>query len=221
MSESTDLRDALGTVRDQGKRGTCLAFAVTAAHEQARRHRRGRLEAELGEELLYWACKEVEGNDSPGIHPSSAAAALVEPGQSAAALWEYDPDRPEPSGSYEPPPDSLAAEAMRHGTLVATAAEPDNLRELLLGGQAVVLVLELWKQFYERHAGELVTPDAGGLLGVAHAVALVGFDDEDKTFLIRNSWGDRWGDSGYARLPYGVLPIAGRGAWITEDDVDP
>jgi C1A family cysteine protease len=34
----------------------------------------------------------------------------------------------------------------------------------------------------------------------AHAVSAVGFDDSG--FLIKNSWGADWGNSGYTILPY-------------------
>ncbi len=85
MSEVADFRPQLGPVRDQGPRGTCLSFAVTAAHEHARRRRRGALLDDLGEEILYWLCKQVDGDSVAGTYPGSAAKALTDTGQSAAA----------------------------------------------------------------------------------------------------------------------------------------
>jgi len=43
-----------------------------------------------------------------------------------------------------------------------------------------------------------------------HCVVLVGYEDDPKlpgggAFLFRNSWGDRWADGGYARMPYALL----------------
>lgn len=35
-----------------------------------------------------------------------------------------------------------------------------------------------------------------------HCVALVGYDDERKAFLVRNSWGTGWGLNGYFWMPY-------------------
>lgn len=35
-----------------------------------------------------------------------------------------------------------------------------------------------------------------------HAVVLVGYDDERKAFLVRNSWGTSWGLNGYFWMPY-------------------
>ena len=33
-------------------------------------------------------------------------------------------------------------------------------------------------------------------------MTVVGYDDEEKHFVIRNSWGPRWGDSGYCYYKY-------------------
>ncbi|MEA3339202.1 MAG: C1 family peptidase [Chloroflexota bacterium] len=46
------------------------------------------------------------------------------------------------------------------------------------------------------------------VLGVGwanHAILLVGWDDSDDCWIIKNSWGQGWGESGYARVKYGDL----------------
>ena len=35
---------------------------------------------------------------------------------------------------------------------------------------------------------------------INHAVVIVGYDSEEKTFKVRNSWGKSWGEEGYFRL---------------------
>lgn len=35
-----------------------------------------------------------------------------------------------------------------------------------------------------------------------HAVTLVGYDDREKDFILRNSWGTGWGLDGYSYFPY-------------------
>src|SRR6266508_4574515 len=79
--EVVDLSAVLGPVRDQGNRGTCLAFATTAGHESTRLSDLGDPRTDLSEELLYWACKQLEGNTSSGTKPAAAARALAETGQ--------------------------------------------------------------------------------------------------------------------------------------------
>lgn len=221
VGETADFRAELGPVRDQGSmRGTCLAFAATAAHEQARRHRRGVLPDDLGEEILYWACKQVDGDQVSGTYPQSAADALANTGQSAAILWPYDGARDDSAAGYTPPPAALDPAVMRRATLHGTSTDLDNLRDLLRDQHAVVLGIELWPQFFASHGGDLDIPVPLDLLGDAHAVAIVGFDDDRQELLLRNSWGDSWGDVGHGRLPYAALALVCRGAWILEDDID-
>jgi len=45
-------------------------------------------------------------------------------------------------------------------------------------------------------------PEPGEKVLGGHAVALVGFDDKNKEFIVRNSWGSNWGDRGYFYMPY-------------------
>jgi C1A family cysteine protease len=38
-----------------------------------------------------------------------------------------------------------------------------------------------------------------------HGVMVVGYDDETKRFIVRNSWGTKWADGGYFEMPYAYL----------------
>ncbi len=42
---------------------------------------------------------------------------------------------------------------------------------------------------------------------VNHAVVLVGWNDTDGAWILRNSWGPFWGESGYMRIGYGVSNV--------------
>jgi len=217
---AADISAELGPARDQGQRGTCLAFAASAVHEQARLRRRGEPRLELGQELLYWRCKQIDEDGLEGTVPSSMASALLDPGQSAAALWPYDGARDESGAEFTPPAAALEASALRHASLRDTSASVERIRELLVDGQAVILGVRLWEQFFEDHRGELITPSSTELLPGGHAVAVVGFEEQAEWFLIRNSWGEDWGDRGHARLPEAALKEIALGAWVVEDDID-
>ena len=41
-----------------------------------------------------------------------------------------------------------------------------------------------------------------------HAVLAVGYDDPTSRFIVRNSWGDKWGNAGYFTMPYDYLTDA-------------
>jgi Papain family cysteine protease len=221
VNRARDLSSALGPVRDQGGRGTCLAFAVTAVHEQARRRRRGAWDESLGEEILYWACKQLDGDGTAGTSPSSVGYVLRLNGQSAGELWPYNGNREETSADYTPPAEAFDESRMRRATLRATSRGLDDLRARVDDGHAIVLGLEMWEGFFAAPGGVLAAPSAMDLIGEGHAVALVGYDDRAQSLLIRNSWGSSWGQYGHGWLSYDSLPVVLRGAWMLEDDLDP
>ncbi len=49
---------------------------------------------------------------------------------------------------------------------------------------------------------------------VNHGVVLVGWDDNEGVWIMRNSWGSGWGESGYMRIPYGCSSIGYAAAYV-------
>lgn len=47
-----------------------------------------------------------------------------------------------------------------------------------------------------------------------HAVNIVGWDDAKEAWLIRNSWGEEWGEDGYMWLKYGTNGIGTGASWV-------
>jgi len=47
-----------------------------------------------------------------------------------------------------------------------------------------------------------------------HVVVLIGWDDERQAWLIKNSWGEEWGEQGYGWVAYGSNNIGRFAAWI-------
>ncbi len=207
-------------VRDQGMRGTCLAFAATAVHEHARHRRRARVCDQLSVELLFWRCKQLDGYPADdGTTFQAARAALSDPGQSAEALWPYD-DARDHTANYDAPTEALGADELRRATMEPIAAELGAVRVALEAGHSLVVGIELWDGFYDCGSADLPAPNAD-LDGAGHAVCLVGFDEDRRSVKVRNSWGTRWGEHGYAWLSVDALPEVLREAWTADDDLDP
>jgi len=54
---------------------------------------------------------------------------------------------------------------------------------------------------------------------VNHAIVIVGWDDSKKAYLVKNSWGEHWGEKGYVWVEYGCNNIGFGTAWIAVEQV--
>jgi hypothetical protein len=71
--------------------------------------------------------------------------------------------------------------------------------------------------FYTSGVYKHVTGDVEG----GHAVVIVGYNDADQAFIVRNSWGPEWGEGGYFRIAYTDVSGVGRSNYaITLADPD-
>lgn len=187
-----DLRGACQSIRDQGDRATCLACATSDAH--AMFHGCAPLSAEF---LFFHAIQMATvGNLTDGITFDEAAAALRRKGQPAEQEWPYSPKQPSP---WVPP----AVTKLWHGGLGLGAADAATLIvHLLKDGQPAVLGVRMSAEFLSPAAPNFVIPAAGAGFG-GHAVLVVGLGRDSagqQHLLIRNSWGNSWGDAGHAWL---------------------
>ena len=208
-----DLRPLLPAVRDQGQRGTCLAFAVTAAHELARAAgAAGAAVAEdLSEEALYWGCKVVDGNWRSGSRCASAATALAATGQPLEAVWPYDPARL--AGTAYAPPTPPTADWYRSG-LATTPIDAADIRTEIESGRPVLLGVTVFDTFFRPVGGRIEAPATTDPARGGHAVLAVGHDAG--ALLIRNSWGTTWALAGYAWLSDEYTARHLREAWVIQ-----
>lgn len=200
--DAIDHRSRLSPIRDQGERGTCVAFATTAGNELLRRP-----DIDLSEEFLYWSCKQRDGFPGEGTNMVTAIVALQEVGQPLEQYFPYISHCSCVPGDYKPSAHAFTnalefriANGQRHPLRVG------ELQRRLIQGQAVVLVLRLHPSFYRTSGGSIPRPEREDYDLGAHAVLVVGYHgkvtESEGYFILRNSWGEEWGDSGYGYLPY-------------------
>ena len=183
-----DYRSALGPVRDQGARPTCLAHASTTAHE----HARGSTLPLSPEYLHYFA--STDKNPEEGVDFPEVSRALFDPGQPREADCPYQPNDPSPG--WAPPADLTLYR--RQST--SRDRNPDEVEALLDAGRLPVLGIATTSAFYDPTPPWVISP-LGSIVGL-HAVLAVGIGTVStaRRFLIRNSWGNAWADAGHAWL---------------------
>lgn len=84
--------------------------------------------------------------------------------------------------------------------------EEEDLAELRLSlskGLPVIFGMMVPKSYYAIGADGLMTmPSADEPRLGGHAQLVVGYDDDKEVFIVRNSWGEEFGDKGYSYIPY-------------------
>jgi C1A family cysteine protease len=218
--DRVDYRSRLQLIRDQGERPTCLAFAVTSAHEDARASEENHHNEDLSEEALYWGCKTIDGNPSPGSRFESAASALRRWGQPNENVWPYDP-AVDDSRPRSLPPGVLVTNEWYRRQMQPIATALEDVKAQLVASQLVLMGLTLTYGFFVPIRGRIRDPLPAEATFGGHAVVAVGFDQMDRTvtphFIIRNSWGFSWGDDGYGYLPYGYFNRYAISCWVTTE----
>jgi C1A family cysteine protease len=208
------MRALLPPVLDQGQRGTCVAFAVTAAHEIARAAGTA-VSEDLSEEALYWGCKVIDGNWRTGTSFDSAAAAISTTGQPLEAVWPYEPRRR--AGVRYDPPSKPTADWHTSG-LDKAILDLASVRTELDAGRPVVLGLTLFDTLFRPSPdGRINAPAVGSSTRGKHAVLAVGHDTG--ALLIRNSWGTTWALGGYGWLSNDYAEQHLLEVWVIESTV--
>ena len=216
LPTSVDFRKLMDEVRDQGSRPTCVAFALTAAHEKWRVAAEN-ISEDLCEEFLYWAAKKVDMNGLAGTSLNSAAKALGDTGQPNEDSWPYDSEFDDSLSNLEPPAllDFDKCIQLETEALDLTLTE---IKSRLSSEDAVVLVVPVCDSFFITDDGFMQLPSPEEIIADLHAVLIVGYDDSlhNGVLMIRNSWGADWGDEGYGYLPYSYFESFALDAWAVK-----
>lgn len=195
ISASSDLRSNTLPVRDQGRRPTCLAFALSSAHE----HHGSRASHLSVEHLFYHGVARMTSPDpSQGLTFEAATTALAQDGQPLEKHWPYEPVQPD-RANWQPP---------QHAGRIYKRVTRDSGIDLatlfshLAAGRSIVLGLVITASFLRCQSNGLLPALSPDPVRGGHAVLAVGHGRVGgaDAILIRNSWGPGWGDEGHAWL---------------------
>jgi len=212
---SRDLRHLFGPVRDQGQRPTCLAFAASDAHAALR----GVWSPLSCEYAFYHAQKRATRSPHDGATLPSMLESLRQYGQPHETAWPYLDVLPADLAQWQPP--VVLTPIFRRAGDTGTETVDAIIAELEKDRPALTLI-RLSRSFDWIAADHIVDPAANERpeLLRRHAVVAVGHGEAkgQRVVLVRNSWGDGWGDHGYGWLTENFLgPRVFRIAILKED----
>lgn len=204
-----DLRNAMPPVYDQQSLGSCTANAIAAAYEfdetsLAEKYVPSRL-------FIYYNERFMEGNveKDTGASIRDGIKSIAKQGVCHETDWPY-----EIAKFRQRPSDSCYEKALSHRAIKYFSLNKDleQMKACLQAGFPFVFGFSVYESFESKEVaetGQMPMPEPGEKLLGGHAVLGVGYDDEKRVLIVRNSWGDGWGDKGYFYMPYAFIEEAG------------
>ena len=205
LPPSVDLRKSFSPVEDQGTIGSCTANAIVGALEFLENKDKLPL-VDLSRLFVYYNERVMEHtvNSDNGAFIRDGIKTTVKQGVCAEAKWPYVKSK-----LYIKPSVACYKEATDHQvTSYHRISTFNEMRQCLAEGYPFVFGFTVYTAFMSSEvakSGVLNIPQPGEKVEGGHAVIGVGYDDAQKRFLVRNSWGSSWGMKGYFTIPYDYL----------------
>jgi len=199
-------RNWITSIRNQGGSQNCWAFATTALYEAMIRiehylwTRRSEGDLARGTGKQAWDLGNI-GEGTIFVERYGLADPDCFPWSEAAALYTAVPHGANLKATPLSPTSDRSGRTMRIAAGATTSlTDPAQKKQWIdLVGPMAVLVIppvdfgSLGSGIYKRTTNQL---------GGAHALLVVGFNDDERYWIVKNSWGPGWGAGGFGRVSY-------------------
>jgi hypothetical protein len=207
VPEKVDLREYCTRVEDQGQLGSCTANATVGALEYLYKKRDGQ-SPDLSRLFVYFNARRIRGTTAmdSGALICDAMASVLSFGACREEIWPYNIQ----TFFIEPSPDAYQEALMHEAIQYSRVDGIQGCMGALAAGFPVVFGTRIPMRCYKEAAetGFIPIPSPedlnSGQIG-GHCMLIVGYDKPKKMFIVRNSWGEGWGDRGYCRIPFEVI----------------
>lgn len=205
LPSSVDLSSSpdMPPVYDQGELGSCTANAIAAAVD-FENHRQDGAFLTPSRLWIYYQERVIEHtvNQDSGAQIRDGMKAVAKLGVCPESDWPYDIATFTIAPAPKDYTDALKDRALSYQ---APPQQLFGLKSVLAGGLPIVFGFTVYESFESQEvasSGIVPMPDPKENVVGGHAVVLVGYDDAQDRFRVRNSWGTGWGQSGYFEMPY-------------------
>jgi C1A family cysteine protease len=201
-----DLRPYMTAVENQSQLSSCVANSMAGAYEYLAKRANGNA-GDVSRLFIYYNARAYENSqEDAGCMIVSAIQVLQEHGACSEETWTYD------EAQVNVKPHDAAYEEARN-FLVQEAQEIEcdltAMKSCLAEGFPFAFGLKLFHSFDKAQKRGIVPIPDPSEQGRAehgwHAMLCVGYSDQSQAFIVRNSWGEDWGEKGYCYVPYSYM----------------
>jgi C1A family cysteine protease len=207
LPPAVDLRAGCPEVYDQGNLGSCTANAIAGALEFDQMKQQQSDIFAPSRLFIYYNERVIENtvDQDSGAMIRDGIKSVSKQGAPHETLWPYD------TAKFKTKPSPAAyKDAAKHRALLYQSV-PQVLQQLqgcLADGYPFVFGFSVYESFESNAvatSGKVPMPKPKEKQLGGHAVLAVGYDDASQRFIVRNSWGPKWGLAGYFTIPYKYL----------------
>lgn len=200
LPDKVDLRAKMPPIYDQGQLGSCTANALAALVEF--------LDGLMGSRLfIYYNERKIENDvaDDGGAQLSDGIKSLETYGVCLESDWPYDINK------FTQEPSTICyKKALQYRVYQAKNISNtiNDMKNTLASGYPFCVGIQVFSSFESdtvAKTGIVPLPTSTDQNLGGHAIVCVGYDNTQQHWIMRNSWGPNWGDSGYFYLPYSYL----------------
>lgn len=218
LPSSVDLRPSCPPVEDQGALGSCTGNAIAGALEFLELKDKLPL-VDLSRLFIYYNERVMEHTvkSDSGAQIRDGIKSVAKQGVCSEAKWPYNIKK----FTVKPTP-ACYREARKHCiSQYQRLSTLDDMRATLADGYPFVFGFTVYESFESQavaKTGVVQMPLKSERILGGHAVVGVGYDDAQKRFIVRNSWGMDWGMQGYFTIPYDYLsnPHLASDFWVVQ-----
>lgn len=204
QKESIDLRSLFSDIKDQGKLGTCSVFSIVSTYEYILK--KTNREKKLSERFVYYNILNDMGNmEDTGSSLYGVVESMTRYGVCTDNYCKYNVNE----YNIKPSEDAYK-DAITHKIRTAKNVRINHkdITSALSEGYPVIISLKIYDSFGNSSKGFIFKPTDEefneGKFG-NHAMVICGYSKNDKVYIVRNSWGKGFGDSGYCYIPFSYI----------------
>ncbi|MCS7056561.1 MAG: C1 family peptidase, partial [Thermoflexales bacterium] len=207
-------------IRDQRMCGSCWAFATVGAMESAVLIARPDISPNMlnfSEQFLVSCNRRGWGCDGGWWgHDYHTNLPIVGEPMAGPVGERFFPYQAADVPCRSPYPHFWQAKAWRYVDPVNPFSVPsvNQLKQAILRYGPISVAVWAGPAFMHYRGGVFRTNEAPSKNAVNHGVVLVGWDDSQQAWIMRNSWGASWGEGGYMRIGYGVSNIGYKASYV-------